>query len=309
MLYSAALYKFGGVTPLFKLLLMFQLTVTRPRHANQVVTKSKSPIQQHLTRNPSLRTSNPPPRVNAVQVPVVSAAQGKQGTWGNPQLALQDKGVIDSRCSRHMTGNMSYLSNFEELNGGYVAFGGNPKGEDAAFDGKEHDFDVKKPESKVILFSSSSAQSKEQDDKTMKEAKGKSPVKSVTGYRDLNAKFQDCSENSSNEVTTTSSTVPTVGQNSLNNTNTFSVAGLEDIIYSDDEDVVGAEADFNNLESSIPVSPILTTRIHKDHHVSQIIGDLSSTTQIRRGTQEGTSSSQNPSWIEAMQEELLQFKM
>nr|GEV31876.1 hypothetical protein [Tanacetum cinerariifolium] len=47
---------------------------------------------------------------------------------GNPQLALKDKGVIDSRCSRHMTGNMSYLSDFKELNGGYVAFGGNPKG-------------------------------------------------------------------------------------------------------------------------------------------------------------------------------------
>nr|GFC59071.1 hypothetical protein [Tanacetum cinerariifolium] len=31
-------------------------------------------------------------------------------------------------CSRHMTGNMSYLSEFEKLNGGYVAFGGNPKG-------------------------------------------------------------------------------------------------------------------------------------------------------------------------------------
>nr|GFC74647.1 ribonuclease H-like domain-containing protein [Tanacetum cinerariifolium] len=47
---------------------------------------------------------------------------------GNPQNALKDKGVIDSGCSRHMTGNMSYLSDFEELNGGYVAFGGNPKG-------------------------------------------------------------------------------------------------------------------------------------------------------------------------------------
>nr|GEZ59207.1 putative ribonuclease H-like domain-containing protein [Tanacetum cinerariifolium] len=47
---------------------------------------------------------------------------------GNPQLALQDKGVIDSGCTRHMTGNMSYLSNFVELNGGYVTFGGNPKG-------------------------------------------------------------------------------------------------------------------------------------------------------------------------------------
>nr|GFA51562.1 hypothetical protein [Tanacetum cinerariifolium] len=61
---------------------------------------------------------------------------------------------------------------------------------------------------------------------------------------------------------------------------------LEDIIYSDDEDVVGAEADFNNLESSIPVSPILTTRIYKDHPVSQIIGDLSSTTQTRSMTRE-----------------------
>nr|GEZ20080.1 ribonuclease H-like domain-containing protein [Tanacetum cinerariifolium] len=45
----------------------------------------------------------------------------------NPQQALKDKGVIDSGCSRHMTGNMSYLSDFEELNGGYVSFGGNPK--------------------------------------------------------------------------------------------------------------------------------------------------------------------------------------
>nr|GEY10410.1 hypothetical protein [Tanacetum cinerariifolium] len=146
-----------------------------------------------------------------------------------------------------------------------------------------------------------------------------------------NAEFQDCSENSSNEVTTASSTVPTVGQNSLNSTNTFSAAGpsntavspiygdasqfpddpdmpgLEDIIYSDDEDVVGTEADFNNLESSIPVSPIPTTRIHKDHPVSQIIGDLSSTTQTRSITK--AVKDQDPSWIEAMQEELLQFKM
>nr|GEZ70816.1 hypothetical protein [Tanacetum cinerariifolium] len=40
---------------------------------------------------------------------------------GNPQQALKDKGFIDSRCSRHITGNMSYLSDFEELNGGYMA--------------------------------------------------------------------------------------------------------------------------------------------------------------------------------------------
>nr|GEZ49863.1 retrotransposon Orf1 [Tanacetum cinerariifolium] len=38
------------------------------------------------------------------------------------------KGVIDSGCSRHMTGNMSYLSEYEEIDGGYVAIGGDPKG-------------------------------------------------------------------------------------------------------------------------------------------------------------------------------------
>nr|GEV68131.1 reverse transcriptase domain-containing protein [Tanacetum cinerariifolium] len=112
------------------------ITVTRPRHANQVVTKSKSPIRWQLTRNPSSKTSNSPLRVNVVQVLVVSDAPGKQGTWGNPQLGLQDKGVIHSGCSRHMTGNMSYLSAFEELNGGYVAFGGNPKGDKITGKGK-----------------------------------------------------------------------------------------------------------------------------------------------------------------------------
>ncbi|GJT37246.1 ribonuclease H-like domain-containing protein [Tanacetum coccineum] len=55
---------------------------------------------------------------------------------GNPQMDLQDKRVIDSGCSRHMTRNMSYLIDYEEIDGGYVAFGGNPKGEKIT--GKEH---------------------------------------------------------------------------------------------------------------------------------------------------------------------------
>nr|GFD12974.1 hypothetical protein [Tanacetum cinerariifolium] len=54
---------------------------------------------------------------------------------------------------------------------------------------------------------------------------------------------------------------------------------LEDIVYSDDEEDVGAEADFSNLETSITVSPIPTTIVHKDHSVTQIIGDLSSAPQ------------------------------
>ncbi|GJZ83566.1 ribonuclease H-like domain-containing protein [Tanacetum coccineum] len=47
---------------------------------------------------------------------------------GNLEQELQEQGVIDSGCSRHMTGNMSYLSDYEEIDGGYVAFGGDPRG-------------------------------------------------------------------------------------------------------------------------------------------------------------------------------------
>nr|GFA88045.1 putative ribonuclease H-like domain-containing protein [Tanacetum cinerariifolium] len=57
-----------------------------------------------------------------------SSSSSSSDNEGNPQHALKDKGVIDSGCSRHMIGNMSYLSNFKELNGGYVAFEGNLKG-------------------------------------------------------------------------------------------------------------------------------------------------------------------------------------
>ncbi|GJS18758.1 putative ribonuclease H-like domain-containing protein [Tanacetum coccineum] len=83
----------------------------------------------------------------------------------------------------------------------------------------------------------------------------------------------------------------------------------------DDEDV-GAEADLNNLETTMNVSPIPTTRIHKDHHKDQIIGDINSTTQIRRMTNifeehamKVTQALTGPSWIEAMQDELLQFSL
>nr|GEV77711.1 hypothetical protein [Tanacetum cinerariifolium] len=164
--------------------------------------------------------------------------------------------------------------------------------EDASFDGKEHDFDAKKPESEVNVSPSSSAQSRKQDDKTKKEAKGKSPIESFTRYRDLNVEFEDCFDNSSNEVNAAGSIVhtvgPTYGKSSFKDASQLpddpDMPELEDITCSDDEDVIGAEADFNNLETSITIKPIPTTRIYKDHPVSQIIDDLFSTTQTRSMT-------------------------
>nr|GEY91637.1 hypothetical protein [Tanacetum cinerariifolium] len=74
---------------------------------------------------------------------------------------------------------------------------------------------------------------------------------------------------------------------------------LEDITYLDDEEDVGAEAGFSNLERNINVSLIPTTRVHKDHPVTQIIEEPKRVHQALKV----------PSWIEAMHEELLQFKM
>nr|GFD51900.1 hypothetical protein [Tanacetum cinerariifolium] len=93
--------------------------------------------------------------------------------------------------------------------------------------------------------------------------------------------------NNTNDFSVAGPSVSAAEFNFTNITNDFSAAcpsnaampNIEDL--SHDADDVGAEADTNNMESMISVSPIPITRIHKDHITSQIIGDLSSTTQTR----------------------------
>ncbi|GJS46870.1 hypothetical protein Tco_0596991 [Tanacetum coccineum] len=67
-------------------------------------------------------------RVNTARPKAVISAVKASTCWGNPQQDFKDKRVIDSGCSRHMTGNKSYLTDYEEIDGGFVAFGGNSKG-------------------------------------------------------------------------------------------------------------------------------------------------------------------------------------
>ncbi|GJU31520.1 hypothetical protein Tco_1175109 [Tanacetum coccineum] len=52
---------------------------------------------------------------------------------GNPEILLQDHAVVDSGCSSHMTSNKAYLSDYEDFNGGFVAFGSDPKGDELKF--------------------------------------------------------------------------------------------------------------------------------------------------------------------------------
>ncbi|GJT46583.1 ribonuclease H-like domain-containing protein [Tanacetum coccineum] len=116
--------------------------------------------------------------------------------------------------------------------------------------------------------------------------------------------------NSTNNINTVSSTVNTasIKDNVVDDNIVYGCAddpnmpNLEEIVYSDDNEDVGIEADMTNLDTHIPVSPIPTTRIHKDHPVKQIIGDIHSAPQTRRMTKSMTN-------YEAMQNELLQFKL
>nr|GEW33498.1 hypothetical protein [Tanacetum cinerariifolium] len=157
---------------------------------------------------------------------------------------------------------------------------------------------------------------KKHDEKAKRDDKGKSLVDSPIKVRDLRAEFEEFSFNSTNRVNDVYAPVNAVGPNSTNSNNSFNTASpsinvvstnfriagkssfvdhskypddsdmpkLEDIVYSDDEEDVGADADLSNLEKNIPVSHILTTRVHKDHPVNQIIGDLNSAPQTKSMT-------------------------
>ncbi|GKB07800.1 putative ribonuclease H-like domain-containing protein [Tanacetum coccineum] len=121
--------------------------------------------------------------------------------------------------------------------------------------------------------------------------------------------------NSTNRDSTVSPSVSTAGQ-SFTNADDLStdprMLDLEDTtnllntsIFSgahDDEDE-SVEADLNNLETTLNVSPIPTTRIHKDHPKDQIIRDINSATQTRRMTKISEEHAM------AMQDELLQFRL
>nr|GEY31133.1 retrovirus-related Pol polyprotein from transposon TNT 1-94 [Tanacetum cinerariifolium] len=391
---------------------------------------------------------------------LVYASLGSSSSSGsdnesNPQQALKDKGVIDSGCSRHMTRNISYLLDFDEINKGYVAFGGNPKGGKIIGKGKiktyKLDFDdvyfVK--ELKFNLFSVSQMCDKKNNvlfidtECVVLSSNYKLPdenhvllkvlrennmynvdLKNVIPSRNLTCLFAKATLDESNlwhrrighinfktmyklvkgnlvrglpskifennhtcfsckkrkqhrapckskpvnsishplqrvlvtkpynkipyelllgrspsirflrpfkcHVTILNTLDPlgkfdgkadegfcapvtAAGPNPTNSTNifinaspsntavslNFRIAGkssfvdpftypddpdmpkLEDIVYSDDEEDVGAEADLSNLETTISVSPIPTTIVHKDHPVNQIIGDLNSAPQTR----------------------------
>nr|GEV99570.1 hypothetical protein [Tanacetum cinerariifolium] len=374
-----------------------KINVTRPRHDKPIVTKPYSPPRRHINRSPSPKASNFPPKVTAVKAPMVNAAKGVQGKWEwKPKCPILDHVSCNTNASmthkrfdyndalgrsKHMTGNMSYFSDFEELNGG-VAFGGNPKGGkifgkgkirtgkldfdddyfvkelkfnlfsvsqmcdkknsvlftdtkclvlspefklpdenqvllrvprknnmynvdlknivpsrdltclfakntdgDAAFDEKEPESEGRKPESEVNVSPSSSAQSKKHDDKTKREAKGKTLIRIIPSNAAVSLTHGKSSYVDSSQL--------------LDDPN---MPELEDITYSDDEDDVATQT---RSMTSVAKDQDGFSQINNDDFYTCMFACFLSQEEPKRVHQ----ALKEPSWIEAMQDELLQFKM
>nr|GEX21880.1 retrovirus-related Pol polyprotein from transposon TNT 1-94 [Tanacetum cinerariifolium] len=88
-------------------------------------------------------------------------------------------------------------------------------------------------------------------------------------------------------------------EDNVNSTNNVNTAGNVNnvsltINAAGTNEVNAVVADINNLDTTIQVSPILTTRIHRDHPLDQVIGDLQSTTQTRKISRNLEEHGKNP---------------
>ncbi|GKE51488.1 putative ribonuclease H-like domain-containing protein, partial [Tanacetum coccineum] len=183
-----------------------------------------------------------------------------------------------------MTGNMSYVTDFEEINRGYVAFGGNPKG------GKQAEVQ------KHVIISKSSPdagfKSLGDGEKKVTEEPGKEGGNPSKEGESEDHKKQD-DVNSTNNINIVSSTVNAADTDGFNVVDENIIIGcaddptmyeLEEIGRFSDAEDDNTWTDMNNLDTYFQVSPITTTRIHKHHPLNQVIGDLQSSTQTRQMT-------------------------
>ncbi|GKB19596.1 ribonuclease H-like domain-containing protein, partial [Tanacetum coccineum] len=101
--------------------------------------KARSPNRRPFTRTTTLKTNLANQNINTVRDKEISVIGGIGKTivkpsadyawrpkrnYNDPYKALKNKGIVDSGYSRHMTGNKAYLAEYQDYNGGPVAFGG-----------------------------------------------------------------------------------------------------------------------------------------------------------------------------------------
>ncbi|GJS02301.1 ribonuclease H-like domain-containing protein [Tanacetum coccineum] len=305
---------------------------------------------------------------------------------GMSNSQLNEKGFVDSGCSRHMSGNIAHLSDFKEFDGGYVTFGGGANGGRITGKAKllgyttleqgryrktcmlgflenKPMFERKGPKWSddldsiitqsmkyvpVVAGSSSivSAGTQEVSESSTPYQQDQDCIimpiwKDASYFEDTSLKSVADAQIQDQDVNTGSGAISTASPE----VNTATSEGLMGPIpTTEDTQAEDQSIDLGNLSPSYAVSSTPHTRIHKDHPIDHVIGDVQSFVQTRRMTTsyselgfisaiyEGkthqdlhtclfacflsqeepkrvSKALSDPAWVEAMQEELLQFKL
>ncbi|GJX18429.1 putative ribonuclease H-like domain-containing protein [Tanacetum coccineum] len=261
-----------------------------------------------------------------------NGSKDNSGSWiskrGNPQQALKYKGMFDSGCSRHMTGNKALLTDYHDIDGGFVAFGGSTRGgKITGLVGSHNGTEFKNREidefcrQKGIKREYSVARTPQQNGvakrkyRTLIEAARTMLADSLlptvfwaeavnTACYVLNS--YKISDDKAKDYTVDDDACRKTIQEPAKVTAEIQSIGIFGNAYDDhdletlntpyDDQSVGVEADFNNMESSTVVSPIPITRVHSFHPKAQIIKNpkfpelLIRLFPISNGTQETSSS-------------------
>ncbi|GKF04216.1 hypothetical protein Tco_0034884, partial [Tanacetum coccineum] len=271
-----------------------------------------------------------------------------------------------------MTGNKAYLSNYEDFNGGFVAFGSDPKGGSSGKDKRPtqeyillplqphrtripvkdvmpKDEQVLQDELEMMVtqelvanaIDDVSRQAFKEEKRRIASQKKAAQATSTnklstdkpfvstnrpsisTNRPSVSTDRPSVSTDRSNTPNVSAASTPTdanVGESSFVylggkipidastlpivdlpiDPNILNLEGASDTLPNDrifneaydDDDDVGAVADFNNMDNTIVISPIPTLRIHKDHPKGQILRDPTSVVQTRGKIQKASSAQQ-----------------
>ncbi|GJZ17664.1 putative ribonuclease H-like domain-containing protein [Tanacetum coccineum] len=235
--------------------------------------KAHSPVRRAFNQKSAAKTNNFNEKVNTARVnnvttvgpkAVVSAAGGNEENVGNPQYTLQDQRIFDSGCSRHMTGNKSFLVDYQEIDSGFVAFGGSPKGVVARNQTNRNTVANDAGKKTTEEPTNKGERNGQEKERGASNKEGDQNVQDLRAELDkLLVQQKEGYANSTNRVSTVNPSVSAAGQ-SFDNADDLStdplMHDLEDTtdllntgIFSgayDDEDV-GAEAGLNNLETTM----------------------------------------------------------
>nr|GEV49078.1 ribonuclease H-like domain-containing protein [Tanacetum cinerariifolium] len=280
----------------------------RPRNN---VYKSHSPIRRPFNRKTAPKANFANHKVNTVRDKQLMLLEAIGKLLLRPQQTSKRKGIADSGCSRHISGNKAYLIEYQDFNGGLIAFGGTQDNINVG----NSDMEAERVQEYFVLplwssYTSTvkSSEAKNGDEKLIGDTAKTLRKTFAKSTEDLLLQAGAARANSTNNVNTNSTPVNTastpVNSASLSrnviaarpsypdlstyvNQDDSQIPSLEDIyevpndgiFTSASYDDEGAVADYINLESIMNIEP---------KKISQALEDKS--------------------WVDSMQEELLQFK-